>query len=172
MTRSLTTKQLLLSKLLPLRVCTGFQRQNAALSAYCAHAGATHSLRGQVRGGGISITGWTLDILVTRSACGINHVVAAAAVTIREQLCFTLVSRAPLVPLAPSRTARRTFKYIVMAPASSWYLKRVVGIAKGASAPGKEVAGTVSIKAIYEIAKSKQQVRALEWESAHPPTLG
>ena len=45
-----------------------------------------------------------------------------------------------------------------MAPSGSWYLKRVVGIAKGSSAPGKETAGTVSIKAIYEIAKSKQTV--------------
>lgn len=50
----------------------------------------------------------------------------------------------------------RTFKYVLMAPPNSWYLKRVTGIQKGATMPGKETVGTVSVKAIYEIAKSKQ----------------
>lgn len=50
----------------------------------------------------------------------------------------------------------RTFKFVIMAPPSSWYLKRVAGVAKGAGAPGKETVGSVSVKAIYEIAKSKQ----------------
>jgi len=50
----------------------------------------------------------------------------------------------------------RTFKYVLMAPPNSWYLKRVTGVARGSGATGKEVAGTVSVKAIYEIAKSKQ----------------
>jgi large subunit ribosomal protein L11 len=50
----------------------------------------------------------------------------------------------------------RTFKYIIMAPANTWYLKRVTGISKMASNPGKETVGTVSLKALYEIAKSKQ----------------
>lgn len=51
----------------------------------------------------------------------------------------------------------RTFKYTLLAPSNTWYLKRVTGVAKGAGAPGKETVGTVSVKAIYEIAKSKQQ---------------
>jgi large subunit ribosomal protein L11 len=50
----------------------------------------------------------------------------------------------------------RTFKYSLMAPSSTWFLKRVTGLEKGAATPGKEVVGTVSVKAIYEIAKSKQ----------------
>ena len=54
----------------------------------------------------------------------------------------------------------RTFKYTILAPSSSWYLMRTAGVAKGASAPGKEFVGTVSVKGIYEIARSKQQVRA------------
>jgi len=49
----------------------------------------------------------------------------------------------------------RSFKYVLMAPPTSWYLKRVTGLAKGAKMPGKESVGTVSVKAIYEIAKSK-----------------
>jgi large subunit ribosomal protein L11 len=51
----------------------------------------------------------------------------------------------------------RTFKYVVMAPSNTWYLKRVTGVAKGSGAAGKDVVGSVSVKAIYEIAKSKQQ---------------
>lgn len=54
----------------------------------------------------------------------------------------------------------RTFKYVLHAPPTSWYLKRVTGITKGAATPGKETVGTVSVKAIYEIAKSKQQFDA------------
>jgi large subunit ribosomal protein L11 len=51
----------------------------------------------------------------------------------------------------------RTFKYQVLPPPTSWYLKRVAGLPKGASSPGKETVATVNVKAIYEIAKSKQQ---------------
>jgi large subunit ribosomal protein L11 len=51
----------------------------------------------------------------------------------------------------------RTFTYNVLAPPVTWYLKRVTGLAKGSSAPGKVVAGSVSLKAIYEIAVSKEK---------------
>jgi large subunit ribosomal protein L11 len=50
----------------------------------------------------------------------------------------------------------RTFKYNLFAPPTSWFLKRCAGIQKGAGAPGKEVVASVSVKAVYEIAKSKQ----------------
>jgi len=50
----------------------------------------------------------------------------------------------------------RTFKYSVLAPPTSWFLKRAAGVAKGAAAPGKEVAGSVSVEAVYEIARAKQ----------------
>ena len=49
-----------------------------------------------------------------------------------------------------------TFKYNLFAPPTSWFLKRCAGIQKGAGAPGKEVVASVSVKAVYEIAKSKQ----------------
>lgn len=51
----------------------------------------------------------------------------------------------------------RTFKYTILAPPTTWYLKRVTGVAKGAKMPGKESVGSVSVKAVYEIAKSKEQ---------------
>jgi len=52
----------------------------------------------------------------------------------------------------------RTFDFDVLPPSTTWYLKRVTGVQKGASKPGHEVIGDVSIKAIYEIAKSKQSM--------------
>jgi len=50
----------------------------------------------------------------------------------------------------------KTFKYTLFAPPTSWYLKRVTGIAKGSGSPGTVSVGQVSLKAIYEIALSKQ----------------
>ena len=49
----------------------------------------------------------------------------------------------------------RTFKYAVLAPSTTWYLKRVTGVAKGSADPGSVTCGEVSVKAIYEIAASK-----------------
>ena len=54
----------------------------------------------------------------------------------------------------------RTFTYTVLAPPVTWYLKRVTGLAKGSALPGKVVAGSVSLKAIYEIAVSKEKFDA------------
>jgi len=51
----------------------------------------------------------------------------------------------------------RTFTYAILAPPVTWYLKRVTGLAKGSPAPGKVQAGTVSLKAVYEIAVSKEK---------------
>jgi large subunit ribosomal protein L11 len=52
----------------------------------------------------------------------------------------------------------RTFKYVIMAPPTSWYLKRVTGLSKGFGTPKERTAaGEISVRAIYEIAKSKQQ---------------
>ena len=55
----------------------------------------------------------------------------------------------------------RSFKYDVLAPPLTWYLKRVTGLAKGSSSPGKVVVGDVSLKALYEIAKSKEKHDAM-----------
>jgi large subunit ribosomal protein L11 len=51
----------------------------------------------------------------------------------------------------------RSFKYQLLAPPTSWYLKRVTGLTKGAALPGKETLATLSVKAVYEIALSKQK---------------
>jgi large subunit ribosomal protein L11 len=49
----------------------------------------------------------------------------------------------------------RSYKYDIFAPPTSWYLKRVTGVAKGSADPGSVPCGEVSVKAIYEIAQSK-----------------
>ena len=49
----------------------------------------------------------------------------------------------------------RTFAFEVLPPGTSWFLKRVTGVTKGSA--GAEKVGTVSVKALYELAKSKQK---------------
>lgn len=70
----------------------------------------------------------------------------------------------------------RSFVYTVHAPSTTWYLKRVTGLTKGSQTPGKDVAGSVSVKACYEIARSKQQFdaeqRAMPLESLVKSVMG
>lgn len=49
----------------------------------------------------------------------------------------------------------RTFTFIFKTPPTSFFLKKAAGIEKGTGKPGYEVAGTVNLKHIYEIAKIK-----------------
>lgn len=51
----------------------------------------------------------------------------------------------------------RTFTFITKSPPTTFLLKRAAGIEKGASKPGSQIVGKVSLKHIYEIAKVKQQ---------------
>ena len=51
----------------------------------------------------------------------------------------------------------RSFRYALLAPPTSWFLKRAAGVAKGAGAPGKETVASISAKAVYEIARAKQR---------------
>lgn len=57
----------------------------------------------------------------------------------------------------------RSFHFDVRTPQTSWLLRNAAelpvgkgGVRKGASKPGHETVGTVSLKHIYEIAKIKQ----------------
>jgi len=50
----------------------------------------------------------------------------------------------------------KSFTYTLFAPPTTWYLKRVTGLAKGAS-NHKASVGEVSLKAVYEIALSKEK---------------
>ncbi|KAK3714381.1 hypothetical protein QZH41_020628 [Actinostola sp. cb2023] len=54
----------------------------------------------------------------------------------------------------------RTFSFETSTPTVSYFLKSAAGIEKGAQKPGREVAGTVTLKQIYEIAKIKKEDKA------------
>jgi large subunit ribosomal protein L11 len=51
----------------------------------------------------------------------------------------------------------RTFSYVMKSPPSSYFLKQAAGLAKGASQPGKQKVGKLTLKHIYEIAVIKKQ---------------
>ncbi|XP_024139678.1 39S ribosomal protein L11, mitochondrial [Oryzias melastigma] len=51
----------------------------------------------------------------------------------------------------------RTYDLKIGQPTVSYFLKQAAGIAKGASKTGHEVAGIVSVRAVYEIAQVKAQ---------------
>lgn len=50
----------------------------------------------------------------------------------------------------------KTFEWDLKTPPSTWLIKKAAGLARAADRPGHEVAGVVSLKHIYEIAKVKQ----------------
>ncbi|XP_037777595.1 39S ribosomal protein L11, mitochondrial-like [Penaeus monodon] len=51
----------------------------------------------------------------------------------------------------------RSYELTIHNPPATFFLKQAAGIQRGAMSPGREVAGKVSLKHIYEIAKIKQQ---------------
>ncbi|VDP15110.1 unnamed protein product [Heligmosomoides polygyrus] len=69
----------------------------------------------------------------------------------------------PGVPL-PTRISikpDRTYELEICTPTTSWLLKQAAGIARGKQNPG-EVAGRLSVKHIYEIAKVKSRDKCLQ----------
>ena len=59
------------------------------------------------------------------------------------------------------RTAKwnkdRTYNFVTKSPPAVWFLKQASNVSKGATEPGKETVGKVSMRAIYEIAKIKKR---------------
>jgi large subunit ribosomal protein L11 len=62
----------------------------------------------------------------------------------------------------------RTFKFKVLTPPTSWFIKKCLALppagpkrpdGKGASKPGTEVLGYISLQEVYEIAVAKQKDR-------------
>eukprot|EP00112_Aurelia_sp_Birch-Aquarium-sp1_P011870 Seg2494.4 transcript_id=Seg2494.4/GoldUCD/mRNA.D3Y31 product="Zinc phosphodiesterase ELAC protein 1" protein_id=Seg2494.4/GoldUCD/D3Y31 len=56
----------------------------------------------------------------------------------------------------------RNFTFETATPPTSYFLKKAANIEKGAGKPGKEVAGEVTLKHIYEIAQIKKQDNSLK----------
>nr|XP_046262274.1 39S ribosomal protein L11, mitochondrial isoform X2 [Scatophagus argus] len=65
---------------------------------------------------------------------------------------------APGPPLGPILgQPDRTYDLKIGQPTVSYFLKQAAGIAKGAGQTGHEIAGMVSVRAVYEIAQVKAQ---------------
>lgn len=64
----------------------------------------------------------------------------------------------PKVPLIADLKINvdRTYSISLVSPPTSYFLKQAAGIKKAAMKPGQEVAGKLSLKHIYEIAKIKE----------------
>jgi large subunit ribosomal protein L11 len=64
----------------------------------------------------------------------------------------------PDTPMAVTITAFKdnTFEFTVKSPSVTWYLKKAAGVESGSSRPSHEVASTITLKHLYEIAKVKQ----------------
>ncbi len=59
-------------------------------------------------------------------------------------------------PVIITAYADRSFSFETKTPPASYYLKKAAKLAKGASEPGKEVVGTVTMAQVREIAELKK----------------
>ncbi|KAL3872527.1 hypothetical protein ACJMK2_035751 [Sinanodonta woodiana] len=66
------------------------------------------------------------------------------------------------IPTRITVNSDRTFDIKTTMPPSTYFLKMAAGIKKGAMKPAQEIAGKVSLKHIYEIAKIKSQDEAFD----------
>ncbi|RLN86940.1 hypothetical protein BBJ28_00009802 [Nothophytophthora sp. Chile5] len=67
------------------------------------------------------------------------------------------------VPVVLTAFTDRTFSFTTKTPPASWFLKKAAGITSGSATPGQAVAGSVSLRQIYEIAKVKQQDEKVDY---------
>lgn len=65
----------------------------------------------------------------------------------------------------------RTYDLQICQPTVSYFLKAAAGIEKGAGKTGHEIAGMVSVRAVYEIAKIKVQDEAFKLQNASLETV-
>ncbi|KAJ1836428.1 mitochondrial 54S ribosomal protein YmL19 [Coemansia sp. RSA 2703] len=77
-----------------------------------------------------------------------------------------LITETP-TPVAISIKPDRTFTFDIKSPPTSWLLKKAAGVAKGASQPGKDIVGTVSLKHIYAISQIKSKDPAMSHIALH-----
>ncbi|KAM9511668.1 large ribosomal subunit protein uL11m isoform 2-T3 [Salvelinus alpinus] len=79
---------------------------------------------------------------------------------------------APGPPLGPVLgQPDRTYDLTIGQPTVSYFLKQAAGIEKGASKTGHEIAGKVSVRAVYEIAQVKAQDEAFKMQNASIETV-
>jgi len=61
------------------------------------------------------------------------------------------------IPVVITVYADKTFTFFLTKPPASYYLQKAAGIAKGSSAPGRTINGTLTQAQLLEIAKDKMQ---------------
>ena len=71
------------------------------------------------------------------------------------------------IPVEITVFADRTFTFITKSPPTTYLLKRCAGIEKGATTPGRERVGSVTLKQVYAIAELKA-LNALAEEEGVP----
>jgi large subunit ribosomal protein L11 len=74
-----------------------------------------------------------------------------------EQTKTYKLDRGTILPVHLTAFEDRTFAFEVKTPPTSWYLKQAAGIQAGSSEPGKTSVGTISARAVYEIAQMKRR---------------
>jgi large subunit ribosomal protein L11 len=78
-----------------------------------------------------------------------------------------------IIPVVITVFADRSYAFITKTPPAAVLLKRAVGIAKGSSEPNRDKVGTVSMKQIDEIAKTKMpDLNASDLEGARQIIMG
>lgn len=98
-------------------------------------------------------------------------------------LCTTTARTSHITPGTPTPVfitiqPDRTFTFVTKTPPTSWLIRQAAGIETGSGEAGKmggAVAGTLSMKHVYEIAKVKHQdehLRHLELEAVARSVVG
>jgi large subunit ribosomal protein L11 len=78
-----------------------------------------------------------------------------------------------IIPVVITVFVDRSYAFITKTPPAAVLLKRAVGIAKGSSEPNRDKVGTVSMKQIDEIAKTKMpDLNASDLEGARQIIMG
>lgn len=67
-----------------------------------------------------------------------------------------MIEGVPL-PCRISVNSDRSYDLVIHTPPAAFFLKQAAGIQKGAMSPGKEIAGKITLKHLYEIAAIKIQ---------------
>lgn len=78
-----------------------------------------------------------------------------------------------IVPTLITIYEDKSISFVIKSPSSSYHVKKNLNLAKGAKTPGKQTLGSIDLKSVYEIAKSKQKdLSHLSVESVARSILG
>ncbi|MBT5265049.1 MAG: 50S ribosomal protein L11 [Rhodospirillaceae bacterium] len=71
------------------------------------------------------------------------------------------------IPVLITAYGDRTFSFITKTPPASFFIKKAAGLPKGSTAPGREVAGSITEAQVREIAETKMpDLNAVDMEGA------